>query len=332
MGAKKLSAYSGTDKAAVLLLALGEDLAAEIMRQMAPGEIKRLGGALSRLGRIDQETADAILVEFHDLIAGGAPLALVGDASAARRLVAKAAGDGVADALGLATPELVDTLAQFEPSHLGRYLAKELPQTVAVILAHLDAKKAGETLKAQPADGHAELILRVARLDAVDPEVLAEIDAALKQELQRQGNQRQLAVGGVDAVAAMLATMDRTTGERYLDDLEDRDPELAAAVRAQMFRFQDLTKLDDRGMQELLKQVDQKTLRLALKSASADIMQLVVKNMSQRASKMLQDDLAAMPKVRVSDVETAQRQIADLARKLIDDGKIELKDPNDVYV
>ncbi len=189
-------------------------------------------------------------------------------------------------------------------------------------MAHLDPKKCGETLKLLPEALHTEIILRVANLDAVAPEIIDEIDDVLRNEIQAMGSISTQKIGGVEPIAEMLNLIDKATEEQILDNLEERDPDLAEQIRQLMFVFDDLVKIDDRGIQELIKNVNNDKWKVALKTASESVRDLIFKNMSDRAATMLREDMEAMAAVKLSDVENTQFEVVQIARKLEEEGKI----------
>lgn len=316
---------TGSDKAAVLLLAMGEELAATILAQMPRGEAARVASALSRLGRVDEATAAAVLIEFSQRLDAKGPKGLIGDAAGAKRLLQAAMpqrAEELSKDLDLASPALTETLAGLVPEDLARFLEKEHPQTIALTLAHLDAKPAGLVLKLLPQQLHVEAIQRIARLEAVDPQVLGDLEEAIRDGIGKNRVSASQRKGGAEQVAAMLSGLDEKTREMQLGQLEERDPDLAEAVRSLLFVFRDIAGLDDRGIQEILKTVAEATLKLALKTAEPALSERFFKNMSSRRAETLKDDLAAMPKVKVAEVEGAQKDMATLARKLMEEGKI----------
>ncbi len=332
MGARK---FSSAEKAAVVLLALGEEVGGQIMSEMAPPEVKRVAEALSRLGRVDQETVDEVLEEFNGQLESPQRF-VVGNSGTARKLLENALARGgiginLDHTLDMATPALRETLAGIEVKTLSTYLKQELPQTVAIVLAHMDAKRASELLKLVPDALRTELILRLAKLGPVESDVLFDLEEALRKESQRAGRAR-LAIGGPNKVAALLNALGKDQSDQLLEKIEESQPDLADEVRREMFTFADLVKLDDRGMQELLKAVPAESLRLALRKAPQAVETRIFANLSSRARGILQDDLQTMPKVKVSDVEAAQRQIAELAQKLADDGRLEIHRGDEKYV
>jgi flagellar motor switch protein FliG len=322
MSAKKLS---GSDKAAVLLLALGDDLASQILGQLAPREVKRIVNALSRIGRVDEEAARAVLEEFQGLLTRPAQRQVQGGGDAARRIIEAAErvrGEDLGIKLEDGSSTLRETLLAIDAKTLAGYLRREHPQTMALVLAHLDGKKCGDTLKLLPETLHVDLIERVARLEAVDPEILVELEESLRAELERTSLASQRPIGGATQVAQLIAGMDKASGERFLDALEERDPGLAEAVRAHLFTFADLVRLDEAGLRLLIAQTPRRTLLLAMKDAPAAVRELILRNVSERARKTLLEDIEAQGKVRKEDVEAAQRDMTTLARKLEDEGKL----------
>jgi flagellar motor switch protein FliG len=205
---------------------------------------------------------------------------------------------------------------------LANFLIHEHPQTVSVILAHLEPEKKGEVLKRLPETLQAEVVLRMANLDHVAPELISEVDRVLKEELANLGTVEQAALGGVQPVAEMLNVMDKNTEKTIMSRIEEKDPILAEEIRKLMFVFEDVIKIDDKGIQALLKEVPNDKLLLALKTANEDIKNKFFKNLSQRAAQMLRDDLTNMGPSRLSDVEGAQVEIVNVARRLESEGKI----------
>lgn len=317
--------YSGAQKAAILLLSFGEDIAAEIFKNMTEFEIKRIGAAMSRLGRLEQEVVDEVMLEFYGILQQNRKF-FYGGNDYTMKVIGNAFKGGDAedliDQLQLGSAANLDALELIDPRTLATFVRNEHPQTIALILAHLDAKKCGETLKMLPEGLHTEILLRIANLDAVAPEIIDEIDDVLRQEIQAMGSIHTQKIGGVEPIAEMLNLIDKATEEQILDNLEERDPDLAEQVRQLMFTFDDLVKIDDRGIQELVKGVKTDDWKIALKTASEAVRELIFKNMSERAAKMLKEDMEAMSAVKLSDVETKQYEIVQVARKLEEEGKI----------
>jgi flagellar motor switch protein FliG len=216
----------------------------------------------------------------------------------------------------------LESLEMVDAKSLATFLVSEHPQTVAVILSHLEPEKKGEVLKRLPEALQAEVVLRMANLEHVDPELISEIDKVLKNQLSNTASVEQGTLGGVQPVAEMLNVMDKNTETSIMSRLEEKDPLLAEEIRKLMFVFDDIIKIDDRGIQALLKEVANDKLLLALKTASEEIKTKIFKNLSQRAAEMLREDLSNMGPSRLSDVEGAQQEIVNVTRRLEAEGKI----------
>ncbi len=317
--------YTGPQKAAILLLAFGEEISAEIFKHMTEFEIKRIGSAMSRLGRVDSDAIDMVMEEFYQILQSNKKYFL-GSNDFTKRLIESAfksdQASALIDELSLTSNANLESLELIDPKTLANFLRSEHPQTMALILAHLDPKKFGECLKILPESLHTELILRVASLESVSPEIIDEIDDVLRNEIQRLGNVTSSKVGGIDPIVEMLNLMDKATEENILDRLEERDPDLAENIRKLMFVFDDLIKIDDRGIQTVLREVKPEQLKLALKTASEGVKELIYKNMSQKAAENLKEEMTIMGPAKISDVEQAQFAIVQVARRLNEEGKI----------
>lgn len=317
--------YSGAQKAAILMLSFGEEISAEIFKNMTEFEIKRIGTAMSRLGRLDQEIVDEIMLEFYEILQQNKKF-FYGGNDFTKKVIGSAFKGGEADdiieQLSLGANANLDSLELIDPRTLANFIRNEHPQTMALILAHLDPKKCGECLKILPDGLHTEILIRMASLDAVQPEIIDEIDDVLRQEVQAMGSISTQKIGGVEPIAEMLNLMDKATEEQILDNLEERDPDLAEQIRQLMFVFDDLVKIDDRGIQELIKNINNDKWKIALRTAAESVKELIFKNMSERAAVMLREDMEAMSAVKLSDIESVQMEIIGITRKLESEGKI----------
>lgn len=229
-------------------------------------------------------------------------------------------------------PLLKDVLVHADVKMLATLLRAEHPQTITIVLAHLDAKRCGETLKLLPVELHSDVLTRMAKLDAVDPRTLDDLAESMTKLLSEAEHRNSTPKGGVNLVASLLTTLDKASSDRLLKSIGDADPTLKARVSAEMFLFQDLAKIDDRGLQELLKHVPNTTLMLALKTAPEAVRVALFRNMSERGAASLKDDIAAMGKVPLTEVEAAQRAMADMAVVLQGEGRINIPTPGDRYV
>lgn len=330
---RTLQALRGPDRVAILFLTLGEDEAGRLLAALPRKEAEAVLGAMSRLGRVDDKTADAVRLEFKELVAKQNSATLMGDGAAARRLLGKAFGNssdetrqaliaGISDDGG---KEVADAVENIPPLALGRYLGEEHPQTGALVLAHASPKHAAAVLKALPAPLRTEILTRIAAQNPVAPETLADLAETLRDLAAKNTAATQSLKGGAARVAAMLATLSAAARDLELEAIEARDPQLAAEIAALMFVFKDVVRITDRGLQTLLGQIPEADLKMALKGAP-DTAEAFFRNMSERRAVQLKEELASGPKVKRSDVETAQRKIAAVARQLLDAGKIELAD------
>ncbi len=317
--------YTGAQKAAILMLSFGEEVSAEIFKNMSEFEIKRIGTAMSRLGRIEQDVVTEVMDEFYEIIQQNKKF-FYGGSDFTKKVVGNAFKTGEADdiieSLALGASANLDSLELIDPKTLSNFIRNEHPQTIALILAHLDPKKCGDTLKSLPESLHTEVLMRIANLDAVAPEIIDEIDDVLRAEVQAMGSISHQKIGGAEPIAEMLNLIDKATEETILDSIEEKDPDLAEQIRQLMFVFDDLVKIDDRGIQELVKAVPQDKWKIALKTASETVRDLIFRNMSERGAAMLKEDMEAMAAVKLSDVESTQYEIVQAARKLEEEGKI----------
>lgn len=324
--------YSGAQKAAILLLSFGEDISAEIFKNMSEFEIKRVGTAMSRLGRLEQDIIDEVIMEFYEILQQNKKF-FYGGNEFTKKVIGSAFKGGDAEELmeqlALESSANLDSLELIDPRTLSNFIRNEHPQTIALILAHLDPKKCGQTIKLLPEALHTEILLRIANLDAVQPDVIDEIDDVLRSEIQSMGSFATQKLGGAEPIAEMLNLLDKATEEQILDNLEERDPDLAEQIRQLMFVFDDLAKIDDRGIQEIIKNVSNDKWKICLKTASESVKDLVFRNMSERAAKMLQEDMEAMTAVKLTDVEQMQFEVVQIARKLEEEGKIIIANAGD---
>lgn len=318
---------SGLHKAALLMNVLGPQCSKKIFGQLKDNDIKRLLGTMGSVDKAPVTMVKRVLEDFffelseeESLIFGTAKgksfiLETLGEDRAKHILGNVGLQDG---AKTLEALELVDTRT------LSNFLVNEHPQTIALIVAHLDPIRKSDTIKRLPDALQAEVVMRLANIDFISPELIAQLDDVLKAELATVGTIDSTSLGGVEPVAEMLNTMDKTTETNIMARVEEKDPELAEEIKKLMFVFEDLVALDDRGMQSLLKEVPNDKLLVALKTSPEEIKQKIFKNMSTRASQLLQEDLANLGPQRLSDVETAQSEIVNIAKRLETEGKIQI--------
>lgn len=317
----------GFDKAAILMNYLGPDAAKKLFRRIDDGDIRKLLSTMSKYRIVPVEVTKRVLEEYYQMISEAEEY-IFSENTMNKDTIVDAVGEerarGILGHLNANSParRQLESLELVDAKSLSNFLLNEHPQTISVILAHLEPEKKGEVLKRLPETLQAEVVLRLSNLDHVDPELIAEVDRVLKQELSTLGTVEQASLGGVHPVAEMLNVMDKNTETAIMSRIEEKDPILAEEIRKLMFVFEDIIKIDDKGIQTLLKEVPNDKLLLALKTANEEIRNKIFKNISQRAAQLLKDDLSNMGPSRLSDVESAQVEIVNVARRLEQEGKI----------
>ncbi|MDZ4662089.1 MAG: flagellar motor switch protein FliG [Pseudomonadota bacterium] len=323
----KFEQLRGFEKAGILMNYLGESAAKNLLKFIEDGDIRKLINTMSRYRIVPVKVAKKVLEEFYEMVSETDEY-IFSDKTTTKDVIVQAVGEerarGILGHLSASSPgqKQLESLETVDAKSLSNFLINEHPQTVAVILSHLEAEKRGEVLKRLPEALQAEVVLRMANLEHVAPEIISEVDKVLKEELQNVGSIESASLGGVQPVADMLNVMDKNTEQSIMARIEEKDPILAEEIRKLMFVFEDIIKIDDKGIQALLKEVANDKLLLALKTANEDIKLKIFNNISQRAANMLKDDLGMMGPVRVSDVEGAQQEIVNIARRLEGEGKI----------
>jgi flagellar motor switch protein FliG len=321
----------GPRKAAILLLCLGEQSAGELLKQLSSGEVEEVSREITLLGEVGPEQVESVLQEFYELSLAR-EYVVKGGLDYARKMLVSAFGlesakkllDQIATAIG---SDLVsfDALQKADPQQLAKFIVGEHPQTIATIVSHLNPTQSAALLLALPGDIRSDVALRMAHLDQISPDVIAKIAAVIGQKLNSLGELSRESYGGVRAVAELLNRLDSGSSKEILDNIEQRDANLAEAVRHLMFVFEDMLLIDINGMKEVLSKVDRKLLTLALKGTSEQLQNHFIQCMSQRGAEMLREDMDAMGPVRIRDVEGAQQQIIAIVRQLESQGVISLK-------
>ena len=332
------NSLAGVRKAAVLLVLLGEETASQIYRNLPEQDLERLTQTIADLEYIDPPTALSVLDEYHRMTLTQDYLAQ-GGTEYAQKLLIKAFGDEgarqllrqVSHALEMSAGKL-DSLQKADPQQLAKFLEEEHPQTIALILAHLDAKQASELLVRLPETLRAETIKRMAQIRQFSPEIAQKVSLALHKRLEALGEQHRRAYAGFQGVADLLNRMDPVQSKVILEAIEKDDPKVALSIRNLMFTFQDLLGVPEAGIREWLGQLDKKTLALALRGATEELKNYIFKSMSSRAVEMLKEDMEILGPVRSRDVIKAQQEAVAVARKLEAEGKISLGGEEDEYV
>jgi flagellar motor switch protein FliG len=326
-----LSSLKGPEKAAMFLLASGQTHASKVFAKLQMDEIKEVTQAMARLGPVRGELVEALLRDFVERV--GSPDGLIGSYHTTERLLGQFLGpDKVAaimeDVRGPAGRTIWDKLGNVEESVLAAYLKNEYPQTIAVVLSKVRPDQAARVLAALPEEAAVETVQRMLRMELVQKEILNDVEETLRAEFM-SNLARTDRRDNHEIMAEIFNSLDRSTETRFLELLEERNKEAADRVRALMFTFEDLTKIDGPGIQTLLRNVDNGKLGLALKGASERLRELFFANMSERAGKILRDDMETMGPVRLRDVEDAQVMLVNAAKDLAAAGQIFIADGKD---
>lgn len=317
---------TGKQKAAVLLLSLGSEISAGIMKNLREDEIEELSLEIANIRRVPAEVKDQVLEEFYQICLAQ-EFILSGGIDSAREILEKALGSHKAhDIIGKLTASLqvrpFDFARKTEPSQLLNFIQNEHPQTIALVMAYLAPEQAGIILSALPPLQQVEVAKRVATMDRTSPDVLREVELILEKKLSSFVMQDFTIAGGVESVVSILNRVDRGTEKTILEALAEENPELADEIKRRMFVFEDIVALDNRSVQRILREIDAKDLSMAMKTASDDVKNLIFRNMSKRAVELLKEDMGYMGPVRLRDVEEAQQKIVNIIRQLEDSGEI----------
>ena len=322
---------AGIRKAAILTVLLGDEASAGVFRYLQEDEVQEISREISRLGKIDPEVADTVLDEFHRMTTAQTLVAR-GGAEFAKRLLVKAFGGDASkkllDRLNISLQNTLvgfDSLQKADPAQLSKFIASEQPQTIALVLAHLNSSQAAALLSSLPAPLRADIVMRMAGLEQISPEIISKITTILEQKLRSLGDFNRESYGGIRAVAELINRMETKSAASILEKIENENPALALSIRNLMFVFDDVMLIDDQGMREIIQRIDKKTLTIALKGCSEELKVQFFRNMSSRAVGMLKEDMDVLGPVKVRDVEASQQQIVAVIRKLDEDGIINLK-------
>lgn len=316
------------DQAAILLMSLGENSAAEILKHMGPKEVQRLGTAMAQLTNIQQPEVEIVLANFMDEVRTQTGLGMGAD-SYIRNMLVQALGQDKADGLvdrillGGNTTGL-DTLKWMDARSVADIIRNEHPQIQAIVIAYLDADQSAEILGFFPDKVRLDIMLRVASLDTVQPSALQELNNILEKQFSGNAGSQTKSMGGYKVAAEIVNNLDSSIGGELLDSIKEIDEELGGQIQDLMFVFDNLKEVDDRGIQALLREVSSDILILALKGSDDILQEKIFANMSKRAAELLRDDLEAKGPVKVSEVETAQKEILTIARRMADAGEINL--------
>jgi len=318
----------GVEKSAILLLSIGEDEAAAILKNLSPKEVQKIGHAMAALKQVPRERIEKVLDEFHSHTEKGTPVSV--DESTIRSMLTKALGDDraanlISRILQGGDTAGIESLKWMDAPTVADLIRNEHPQIIATILVHLDYDHAGEILKHFTERLRNDVLLRIATLEGVQPAALHELNDALSRLLAgATSNIKKSAMGGIRHAAEILNFVGQQAETAIVDNVREYDPELAQKILDEMFVFENLMDVDDRGIQLLLREIQSDSLIVALKGASPELREKIFKNMSQRAAEMLREDLESKGPVRLSEVEGEQKEILKIARRLADEGQIVL--------
>src|SRR3954447_11431970 len=318
----------GVKKAAVLLVSLDQDRAAEILKRLPAEAVEEVSREIASLGEVGSVARRDVFNEFYSLALANSYVS-EGGLEYAKTLLRKSLSDSDADRVIKQVTQQIQSapfsfLQKAESENLLTFIQDEHPQTIALILAHLAPQKASEVLVGLPGQKQIEVVKRIANMEQTNPEVIKEVERGLEHRLSDIVSQTFEKAGGVDTVAEMLNLADRSTEKGIMEGLEAEDPDLVEQIRRLMFVFEDILLVNDKGIQSVLKEIENDALALALKTASEELKQKIFKNMSERAAQLIKEDMQYMGPVRVSDVEQAQQKIVDIVRRLEDAGEIVL--------
>jgi flagellar motor switch protein FliG len=324
-------AIPGLRKAAILLIILGEQTGAEILRQMDEDEIQALGREVARVTSIPADQAELVLEEFYEMSVAH-DYVLKGGMDYARKVLINAFGpeqakkllDRLVKALGTETATF-DTLQKADPQQLAKFIHNEHPQTIALVLSHLNPSQAAGLLISLPSEMRGDVALRMANLDQISPDIISKIAGIIGQKLKALGELSRESYGGVRAVSEMFNRLDSGTSKEILEKIEQSDAGLVETIRHLMFVFEDLLLLDQNAVKEVLAKVDRKIITIALKGTSDQLKNHFLQAMSQRGAEMLREDMEALGPIKLKEVEAAQQQIIAVVRQLENEGVISLK-------
>lgn len=316
---------NGADKSAILLLFLGPDVTSKVFDHLEDDDIKKIGQSMAGLGHVTRPVIDTVMQEFTAMTDPSSGFFSQGE-EFVMKVLEKALGPQKAEILlqeiYSSRGELVDILANMDAKTIANFLSQEHPQTIAVILAKLRPKQTGEIIGHLPQELQADVVMRIADVDQVSPEILAEIDDVIKREFTSMGGVQRFKVGGVEKVVEVFSHLDRSREKQILDALDVLNPPLAEIIRKHLFTFEDIFNLDERSIQQIMREVSTETLTLSLKTCTDELKEKIFRNISSRAADLIKEDLEVMGPVRLSDVEKAQTEIVKVASRLEEEGKI----------
>lgn len=330
------SELSGVQRAAIFLLGVGETGAASIMKHMAPKEVQSVGEAMASLSEVSNEQVASVVQEFSEKVSEVNSIG-IGAGDFTRRVMVQALGENKARSMlsGVmqgSKSKGMDALKWMDARSVAGLIKNEHPQIIAIVLVSLEGDQAAQVLPLLPSEIRADVMLRVARLDLIDPSALQELDQVLEKQLGKSQKFPHTSVNGMTTAAAIMNHMDSAQETELMDSMKEVDNELSEKINDLMFVFDNLMNVDDRGMQRLIREISVDSLVIALKGVDERVKNKFFDNMSSRAAEMLKEDLEAKGPIKLSEVEEAQKEILNIATKLADDGEISLGSSGGDYV
>ena len=324
-----MSKLTGMQKAAVLMVTLGDETASNIFKYLEEDEIQSISREIAITKHVQPELAEEVMEEFHTMTQARSYISQ-GGIEYAKKLLIKSVGPEVARKIidrlvkALESSAGFTSLERANPQQLSKFIQNEHPQTIALILAHLNASQAAELISSLPEVLRSDVAMRMASLQEISPEVVRRISLILEQKLEALGSFATEAYGGVRAVAELFNRMERNVGRTVLEKIETENPQLAASIRDLMFVFDDILLIDDNGITEILKRADKKTLTIALKGTSEELQNQFYRNMSSRAVELMKEEMEFMGPVKLKDVEKSQHEVVEIVRQLEEEGVISI--------
>lgn len=324
-----MAKLTGMQKAAVLMVTLGDETASNIFKYLEEDEIQTISREIAITKHVQPEVAEEVMEEFHTMTQARSYISQ-GGIEYAKKLLIKSVGPEVARKIidrlvkALESSAGFTSLERANPQQLSKFIQNEHPQTIALILAHLNASQAAELISSLPEALRSDVAMRMASLQEISPEVVRRISLILEQKLEALGSFATEAYGGVRAVAELFNRMERNVGRTVLEKIETENPQLAASIRDLMFVFDDILLIDDNGITEILKRADKKTLTIALKGTSEELQNQFFRNMSSRAVELMKEEMEFMGPIKLKDVEKSQHEVVEIVRQLEEEGVISI--------
>ncbi len=320
------SKLTGKQKAAILLISMGKEASAKLYKYLPEDEIEQLTVAIANVRKVDATEKEAVLKEFHEMCIAQDYLA-TGGISFAQEVLETALGkDRAKQIIQRLTTQLevkpFDFTRRIDPMQIYHFLQNEHPQTIALVLAHIDSQQASMILSSLPIEHRSDVARRIAQLEQASPDVIKEVEQILEQKLTATIRQEYSVVGGIDSIVSILSGVDRSTEKSILENLEEENHSLVEEIKKRMFTFEDIINLDRRAIQRVIQEVENQDLLIAMKAVSPEVKKVLFENMSQRMGETFEEELQYLGPVRVKDVEDAQGRIVSVIRTLEDAGEI----------